>query len=76
VGLIGSRNIGITVAQFAIEAGRQVVLSNSRGPETLTDTVAQLGRERPRRRASRLRRPVTSSWSQCPPVTERVITVG
>jgi IS30 family transposase len=43
VGLIGSGNIGITVAQVAIEAGHQVVLSNSRGPETLTDTVAQLG---------------------------------
>jgi hypothetical protein len=27
----------------AIEAGHQVVLSNARGPETLTDTVAQLG---------------------------------
>jgi 8-hydroxy-5-deazaflavin:NADPH oxidoreductase len=43
VGLIGSGNIGITVAQLAIEAGHQVVLSNSRCPETLTDTVAQLG---------------------------------
>jgi hypothetical protein len=43
VGVIGSGNIGITVAQLAIEAGHQVVLSNSRGPETLTDTVAQLG---------------------------------
>jgi predicted dinucleotide-binding enzyme len=43
VGLIGSGNIGITVAQLAIEAGHQVVLSNSRGPETLTDTVARLG---------------------------------
>jgi predicted dinucleotide-binding enzyme len=43
VGLIGSGNIGITVARLAIEAGHQVVLSNSRGPETLTDAVAQLG---------------------------------
>jgi predicted dinucleotide-binding enzyme len=43
VGLIGSGNIGITVAQLAIEAGHQVVLSNTRGPETLTDTVAQRG---------------------------------
>jgi predicted dinucleotide-binding enzyme len=32
VGLIGSGNVGITVAQLAIEAGHQVVLSNSRGP--------------------------------------------
>ncbi|GGN39196.1 NADP oxidoreductase [Streptomyces fuscichromogenes] len=43
VGLIGSGNIGITVAQLAVGAGHQVVLSNSRGPETLADTAAQLG---------------------------------
>jgi hypothetical protein len=43
VGLIGSGHIGITVAQLAIEAGHRVVLSNSRGAETLTDRVAQLG---------------------------------
>lgn len=43
VGLIGSGNIGITVAQLAVEAGHQVVLSNSRGPETLADTAAKLG---------------------------------
>lgn len=43
VGLIGSGNIGITVAQLAIAAGHQVLLSNSRGPETLTDTAAKLG---------------------------------
>jgi predicted dinucleotide-binding enzyme len=43
VGLIGSGNIGITVAQLAIDAGHDVVLSNSRGPETLADTVAELG---------------------------------
>jgi predicted dinucleotide-binding enzyme len=43
VGLIGSGNIGITVAQLAIDAGHHVVLSNSHGPETLADTVAELG---------------------------------
>ncbi|MFC9837188.1 NADPH-dependent F420 reductase [Rhodococcus sp. NPDC127530] len=43
VGFIGSGNIGSTVARLAIEAGHQVVLSNSRGPETLADTVAGLG---------------------------------
>jgi hypothetical protein len=43
VGFIGSGNIGIAVAQLAIEAGHRVVLSNSRGPETLTDSVARLG---------------------------------
>jgi 8-hydroxy-5-deazaflavin:NADPH oxidoreductase len=43
VGFIGSGNIGSTIARLAIEAGHQVVLSNSRGPETLADLVAELG---------------------------------
>ena len=43
VGFIGSGQIGSTIARLAIEAGHQVVLSNSRGPETLADTVAELG---------------------------------
>jgi 8-hydroxy-5-deazaflavin:NADPH oxidoreductase len=43
VGLIGSGHIGSTVAKLAIAAGHNVVLSNSRGPETLRDLVAQLG---------------------------------
>ncbi|MGH3169800.1 MAG: NADPH-dependent F420 reductase, partial [Trebonia sp.] len=49
VGLIGSGNIGSTVARLAITAGHDVVLSNSRGPETLGDLVADLG---PRARAA------------------------
>ncbi|WP_434744044.1 NADPH-dependent F420 reductase [Micromonospora sp. SH-82] len=48
VGLIGSGNIGGTVARLAVAAGHDVVLSNSRGPETLADLVAELG---PRTRA-------------------------
>lgn len=43
VGLIGSGNIGGTVARLAVDAGHDVVLSNSRGPETLRDLAAQLG---------------------------------
>jgi 8-hydroxy-5-deazaflavin:NADPH oxidoreductase len=43
VGFIGSGQIGKTIARLAIEAGHQVMLSNSRGPETLADTVAELG---------------------------------
>ncbi|WP_046500246.1 NADPH-dependent F420 reductase [Streptomyces odonnellii] len=43
MGFIGSGNIGTTVAQLAVDAGHQVVLSNSRGPDTLAETVAQLG---------------------------------
>ncbi|MFG1795353.1 NADPH-dependent F420 reductase [Nocardia sp. NPDC049149] len=49
LGLVGSGNIGGTVARLAIAAGLDVVLSNSRGPETLTDLVAELG---PRARAA------------------------
>jgi 8-hydroxy-5-deazaflavin:NADPH oxidoreductase len=48
VGLIGSGNIGGTVARLAVAAGYDVVLSNSRGPETLKDLVDELG---PRARA-------------------------
>ncbi len=43
IGLIGSGNIGSTVARLAVDAGHDVVLSNSRGPETLTDLVEELG---------------------------------
>ena len=43
VGFIGSGNIGSTIARLAVEAGHQVVLSNSRGPETLAGTAAELG---------------------------------
>ena len=48
LGLIGSGRIGSTVARLAVDAGHDVVLSNSRGPETLADLVAELG---PRARA-------------------------
>ena len=43
VGFIGSGQIGSTVARVAIAAGHQVMVSNSRGPETLADTAAELG---------------------------------
>ena len=43
IGLIGSGNIGATVARLAVAAGHDVVLSNSRGPETLQDLIAELG---------------------------------
>jgi 8-hydroxy-5-deazaflavin:NADPH oxidoreductase len=48
IGFIGSGNIGSTVAKLAVDAGYDVVVSNSRGPETLVDLVGQLG---PRARA-------------------------
>jgi predicted dinucleotide-binding enzyme len=49
VGFIGSGHIGGTVARLAVAAGYDVILSNSRGPETLKDLVEELG---PRARAA------------------------
>jgi len=43
LGLIGSGHIGGTLARLAIDAGLEVVLSNSGGPETLAGLVAELG---------------------------------
>ncbi|WP_433250096.1 NADPH-dependent F420 reductase [Streptosporangium sp. CA-135522] len=49
IALIGSGNIGGTVARLSVAVGHDVVLSNSRGPETLKDLVDELG---PRARAA------------------------
>jgi predicted dinucleotide-binding enzyme len=49
IGLIGAGNIGSQVARLAVAAGHDVVVSNSRGPETLAGLVAELG---PRARAA------------------------
>jgi len=43
VGVIGSGHIGGTVARLAVAAGQHVIVSNSRGPQTLADLVAGLG---------------------------------
>ena len=43
IGFIGSGKIGSTVARLAVEAGHRVVMSNSRGPDTLAELVADLG---------------------------------
>ena len=43
LGIIGAGHIGSNVARAAIAAGYDVVISNSRGPETLTDLIAELG---------------------------------
>ncbi|GGF32861.1 NADP oxidoreductase [Marmoricola endophyticus] len=49
IGFIGSGNIGSTLARLAVDAGYDVVMSNSRGPDTLADLVESLG---PRARAA------------------------
>ncbi|HYA45507.1 MAG TPA: NAD(P)-binding domain-containing protein [Acidimicrobiales bacterium] len=43
MGIIGSGNIGSTVARLAVDAGHDVVLSNSRGPGTLRFLATELG---------------------------------
>jgi 8-hydroxy-5-deazaflavin:NADPH oxidoreductase len=43
IGLIGAGHIGGQLARLAVRNGYDVVLSNSRGPETLADLVTELG---------------------------------
>ncbi|MEH2276508.1 MAG: NAD(P)-binding domain-containing protein [Nostoc sp.] len=43
IGIIGAGFIGRTVASLAVKQDHQVMLSNSRGPETLTSTVMAIG---------------------------------
>ncbi len=43
VGIIGAGRIGQAMAKTALRADRQVVLANSRGPQSLTSVVEALG---------------------------------
>ncbi|MFF7291473.1 NADPH-dependent F420 reductase [Microbacterium sp. NPDC008134] len=43
IGIIGAGNIGAQVARAAVATGYDVVIANSRGPETLTDLIDELG---------------------------------
>ena len=43
IGLIGAGHIGSQVARLAVAQGYDVVVSNSRGPETLSTLVTELG---------------------------------
>jgi 8-hydroxy-5-deazaflavin:NADPH oxidoreductase len=49
VGILGAGEVGSQLARAAIAAGYDVVIANSRGPETLGGLVAELG---PRARAA------------------------
>jgi predicted dinucleotide-binding enzyme len=49
IGLIGAGHIGSQLARLAVRHGYDVVLSNSRGPDTLKDLIRELG---PRARAA------------------------
>jgi predicted dinucleotide-binding enzyme len=43
IGIIGAGHIGSQVARLAVAHGYHVVISNSRGPDTLRDLVGELG---------------------------------
>jgi predicted dinucleotide-binding enzyme len=43
IGMIGAGHIGSALAQHFVNAGHEVAISNSRGPETLRELEAQLG---------------------------------
>lgn len=43
IGIIGSGNIGSTLAGYFTKLGHQVAIANSRGPETLTDIAEKTG---------------------------------
>ena len=43
IGIIGSGKIGWTTARLFLAAGHEVTVANSRGPETLTNLVGELG---------------------------------
>jgi len=62
VGFIGSGNMGGTVARLAVAAGYDVVLSSSRGPQTVN-----LGRAKRRanRQIPRSRRSETAKVKRC-----------
>jgi 8-hydroxy-5-deazaflavin:NADPH oxidoreductase len=43
IGILGAGNIGATAARLFVEAGHEVAVSNSRGPESLKALVSELG---------------------------------
>lgn len=49
MGIIGAGEVGSQIARAAVAAGYQVVIANSRGPETLKNLISELG---PRARAA------------------------
>lgn len=62
LGIIGAGHIGSQVARAALTAGYEVVISNSRGPETLSDLVAELGPKAKAATATDAGAAAESSW--------------
>ena len=57
IGIIGAGRIGSTLAKLFVDAGHEVAVSNSRGPETLASLVEGLGD-----RARQRRPPTPRDW--------------
>src|SRR6516165_4214317 len=47
IGIIGAGEVGGQLARAAIKKGYEVVIANSRGPETLSGLIAELGPSAP-----------------------------
>jgi predicted dinucleotide-binding enzyme len=45
IGIVGAGNIGGNAAKLFAKAGHEIAIANSRGPETLTDLVNEIGNE-------------------------------
>ena len=43
IGIIGSGNIGGTVARLFVKAGHQIAISNSKGPQSLESLISSIG---------------------------------
>ena len=43
IGIIGAGNIGGNAAKLFVETGHEIAIANSRGPETLSDLVGEIG---------------------------------
>ncbi len=47
VGIIGAGHLGVAMARNVLRAGRDAVIANSRGPDSLTPVVSMLGEHEP-----------------------------
>ena len=63
--IIGAGHIGSQIARLAVENGYNVVISNSRGPETLSALIASSVQKPTRRPPSRQQRLETLSSFRC-----------
>ena len=43
IGIIGAGDIGSNAAKLFVEAGHEIAIANSRGPETLADLISEIG---------------------------------